>query len=289
MSGVEGPDFICIGLPKAGTGWLFDQLNDHPDFWMPPVKELLYLQQPVSQMQFVWPSGEPRGNKRGRERLVHRTNLDARDQAFLQYAATCRGKRRKMARYAQLFNHKGELLSGDISPPYWSLEDDVIGAVAARFPKAKIVLLVRDPVSRAWSRISMAFRSERFDPALLDDREGFKRYVETTRKIGDISAAGIAQRWRSLAPENPFQWFAFDDIAERPEKARHDIVTFLGADPQKKGQGLAPDYNRKSEEQKLDMNAMTKAVLAEHYADELRAGAALFGGSAAGWLTKYGV
>src|SRR5215469_17740999 len=44
---VKGPDFICIGMPKAGTGWLYDQLSHHPDFWMPPVKELHYLHRPV--------------------------------------------------------------------------------------------------------------------------------------------------------------------------------------------------------------------------------------------------
>src|SRR5437762_8195064 len=40
---VIGPDFICIGMPKAGTAWLHDQLRHHPDFWMPPVKEVNYL------------------------------------------------------------------------------------------------------------------------------------------------------------------------------------------------------------------------------------------------------
>ena len=38
-----GPNFICIGMAKAGTGWLFDQLKHHPDFWMPPIKEFGYL------------------------------------------------------------------------------------------------------------------------------------------------------------------------------------------------------------------------------------------------------
>jgi hypothetical protein len=28
---------------RAGTGWLYDQLKHHPDFWLPPVKELDYL------------------------------------------------------------------------------------------------------------------------------------------------------------------------------------------------------------------------------------------------------
>jgi hypothetical protein len=43
MSATSGPDFICIGMQKAGTGWLFDQLQYHPDFWMPPIKEIHYL------------------------------------------------------------------------------------------------------------------------------------------------------------------------------------------------------------------------------------------------------
>ncbi|MEI9931947.1 MAG: sulfotransferase [Rhizomicrobium sp.] len=284
---MKGPDFICIGLPKAGTGWLYDQLDAHPDFWMPPVKEILYLERPISKMQFVRPSGQPRRGRGDRERLVNRPNLDARDYEFLKFAATCQGEPRDMTRYAQLFCYKGDLLSGDISPPYWSLSEDVIETIGARFPETKIIMLVRDPVSRAWSRISMAYRSELFDPLLLHDRAGFKGYVDATRKIGSIRATEIMQRWQRLAPRNPFQWFAFDDIAERPDKARHDIVTFLGADPDKKGSGLVADYNRKSEEKKLDMNVMTRAVLAEHYAEELKAGAQQFGGAAIGWLSKY--
>jgi hypothetical protein len=289
LSGVEGPDFICIGLPKAGTGWLFDQLGGHPDFWMPPVKELLYLQQPVSKIRFVDRSGRARPNPNGRERRVHREKFDERDLAFLKYAASCHGEQLSLERYAKLFSFKGELLSGDISPPYWTLGPEMIARLAARFPGTKIVLLVRDPVARAWSRISMAYRSNLFAPVLLEDPAGFRRYVEKTKKIGNIHTTAIVERWRMLAPDNPFRWFLFDDIAAQPENALRDILTFLGADPDKIVAGVAPDYNRKSEERKLDMSAMAKSVLAEHYADEIVAGAKLFGGAAAGWPAKYGL
>src|SRR5215218_4596058 len=40
-----GPDFLCVGLQKAGTAWLYDQLELHPDFWMPPLKELHYFKE----------------------------------------------------------------------------------------------------------------------------------------------------------------------------------------------------------------------------------------------------
>jgi hypothetical protein len=37
------PDFLCVGAQKGGTSWLYQQLESHPDFWMPPVKELHYF------------------------------------------------------------------------------------------------------------------------------------------------------------------------------------------------------------------------------------------------------
>jgi hypothetical protein len=48
LNGVIGnacPDFLCVGAQKAGTSWLYRQLEPHPDFWMPPVKELHYFDQ----------------------------------------------------------------------------------------------------------------------------------------------------------------------------------------------------------------------------------------------------
>jgi hypothetical protein len=39
------PDFLCVGVHKGGTTWLYQQLDSHPDFWMPPLKELHYLDQ----------------------------------------------------------------------------------------------------------------------------------------------------------------------------------------------------------------------------------------------------
>lgn len=37
---VHGPDFICIGMEKAGTGWLYDQVDHAEGAWMSPIKEL---------------------------------------------------------------------------------------------------------------------------------------------------------------------------------------------------------------------------------------------------------
>jgi hypothetical protein len=38
-----GPDFLCIGLQKAGTRWLYDQLSHAKGVWLPPIKEIGYF------------------------------------------------------------------------------------------------------------------------------------------------------------------------------------------------------------------------------------------------------
>jgi sulfotransferase family protein len=303
MSGQEGPDFICIGMPKAGTGWLFDQLQYHPDFWMPPVKELHYLNRDTPRMRNVSKRLE-RAQQRGdsakekkrrkdkprRHKIANRRPGDERDLRFLEDAGAARGQPMDLARYASLFRHKGELLSGDISPGYCQLSDEVIQRIASGLPEAKIVLLVRDPVARAWSRINMSYRDGKFDERLVDDPDGFRRYLEGSDKIQRRSLPSrIVENWQRCAPQLRFRHFLFDDIVDEPEKARAEILTFLGADPAKKSGELSAGYNRKASAKKLTLTADAKAVLVDHFRNELKFCAELFGGHARKWAANYGV
>ncbi len=65
--------------------------------------------------------------------------------------------------YTSIFRFKDERLSGDISPSYCTMPDDLIAEIMARFPKLKIVLMVRDPVARAWSHFTMKNRADKID------------------------------------------------------------------------------------------------------------------------------
>ena len=38
-----GPDFICLGAQKAGTAWLSQCLQAHPNLWNPGIKELHFF------------------------------------------------------------------------------------------------------------------------------------------------------------------------------------------------------------------------------------------------------
>jgi len=39
----RGPSFICLGVQKAGTTWLYKQFCSHPQFAMPKTKELRFF------------------------------------------------------------------------------------------------------------------------------------------------------------------------------------------------------------------------------------------------------
>ena len=56
------PNFICIGAQKAGTTTLFDLLKDHPDIFLPEMKEVHYFDYKIKRMPSDWYETEVFGN-----------------------------------------------------------------------------------------------------------------------------------------------------------------------------------------------------------------------------------
>ncbi len=87
LTGDAYPDFLCVGAQKAGTSWLYRQLEPHPDFWMPPVKELHYLD-----------------NLTGRSDFSRRAPDDERDACFVESIKDLSMRSHiDLDRYGQLF------------------------------------------------------------------------------------------------------------------------------------------------------------------------------------------
>jgi Sulfotransferase family len=295
MSLPVGPDFICIGMQKAGTGWAYDQLQYHPDFWMPPIKELHYLDRETPKFgnarNKLKRASKLKNKKSGRDgKPLHRRAWDARDLEFLNDAVAMGGNPVDLERYATLFRFKGKLLSGDVTPGYSGMPEEMIPEVAEKFPDVKVFYLVRDPVTRLWSQISMANRREKFDLELLKQPKKFREFLGEYKPFQKVGfPARVAERWDRLAPKIKFQHFFFDDIATDPHETRRQLLTYLGGDPEKPSGEINPANNRKAKAQKLEMTDDIKAEIADFFKDELREAAARFGGHAAKWPSLYGL
>jgi hypothetical protein len=99
----------------------------------------------------------------------------------------------------------------------------------------------------------------------------------------------IITRWRRSAPAIAFRYFFFDDISADPAWTRDQILSYLGADPEKDSGELAAGHNRKSSASKLEMTDQVRSVLVEHFRGEILDCAKVFSGHAETWAANYGL
>jgi hypothetical protein len=270
--GKAEPDFLGIGAQKAGTGWLFRQLGSHPDFWMPPVKELHYF------------------NLLGRKKRKNPPRChDDRDAWFVRNLTNLGAQSHiDVDNYARLFKAKGSLISGDITPAYSMLNDEIIQNIVDRFPELKVIFLARDPVDRAWSQLSMAMRVghlKAFDPDNVDD---VIRNLLNPEVLQRSYPSKIVARWRRYVHPDRFRVYFFDDLEENPAKVKCSILRFLGADPEKSKTGLSADCHRDAGRKRLQLSERVQSRLGQFFKKELKACADQLGGRAKLWPARYG-
>jgi hypothetical protein len=265
------PDFLCVGAQKGGTSWLYRQLAEHPDFWMPPVKELHYFDE-LSRIPAV-ASARPQDDRDRRflesiKRLSERSHIDLED-------------------YGRLFEHKGFLHSGDITPAYSMLHDEVIERIVSHFPNLKVIFLARDPVERAWSQLSMGVRLRNISPFDLTDVDHVTRTLLNPGVFLRSHPSKIVARWKRYVRPELFRIYFFDDLEKNPAELRRSILLFLGGDPNKPGGRLKADDNQDAKG-KLRLTDKVRSHVAQFFEQELKACAAELGGPAKQWPTRYG-
>ena len=271
-TGASQPDFLCVGAQKGGTSWLYRQLALHPDFWMPPIKEIHYFDK-LSR------------NKR----LSAPRCRDERDVCFMESLKSLSNRPSiDLERYGRLFMHKGSLLSGDISPGYSILSDEIIQRAVSYFPNLKVIFLARDPVERAWSQLSMGVRLGRISRFDVTDIDEVIRNLRSPGVSSRSYPSKIVGRWRRHVHPDLFRLYYFDDLERNPSELRRSIIHFLGADPNKPSEGLRADHNSSAGKEKLRLTDTVRSHVAQFFKDELRACAGELGGPAREWPARYG-
>jgi len=264
---------LCVGVHKGGTTWLYQQLDSHPDFWMPPFKELHYL----DQLSRVQRSSSARcRDKRDRHFLDSINSLSAKPHLDLEH-------------YGQLFAPKGPLLSGDISPNYSTLSNKLIRQIIGYFPKLKVIFLARDPVERLWSHLSMEVHYHQIEAFDVTDIDEVNRKLLRRGMLLRSYPSAVVARWKRYVHPDRFRVYFFDDLQRNPTELRRSILNFLGADADKPAGRVAADYNSWATMEKLVLTEKVRAHLARFFQKELKTCAARLGGAARDWPARYGL
>ena len=242
------PDFLIIGAARSGTTSLYSYLADHPEVASGSRKEIGFFDRGF-----------------GRGLLWYRAH-------FPTILAT---------RFRRLTGGK-PLLTGEATPEYL-FHPHVPKRVAETLPNAKLIVLLRNPVERAYShyhlQIRNGFESLSFEEAVEREEERLHGELERiTADEGSFSKelhfhsyltrgvyADQFANWLRFFPRERLLILATEKFNRRRADTFHRVLEFLDLSPWEPE--TFPKHHRAP---RLQMNPATKKRLEEYFAPHNR-------------------
>lgn len=198
------PNFFIVGAPRSGTTSLDLYLSQHPDIYISPKKETHFFAGNPFPSQFTGP---------GDERLNRLLILDE-------------------AQYAQLFAcTNGSRAIGEASVFYLSWPGTA-ERIAQEVPNAKIIILLREPVARAYSAYLLLVRDGRetlgFEESLNREAERKEKGFEPIWWYKELSLYySQVKRYLDVFGIRQVKVLLYDELAANPGQVLRDIFRFL--------------------------------------------------------------
>jgi hypothetical protein len=145
----------------------------------------------------------------------------------------------------------GSGVLGEIDPEYMFFPE-VPARIAAAFPKAKLIFVLRDPVTRAYSHYLMTWRRGRETASFSEAIEAESRRLESAdvEVRSDFSYvtrgryADQIERFHQYFPREQMLFILSDDLKREPDKVLAAVQAFLGLTPVPYVAGRGDDANR---------------------------------------------
>jgi len=195
------PRFVLVGVPKAGTTSLYHYLQAHPGVQVSPLEETNFLSYP--------------GEEAARA-----------DVPWLRFPVTT------LEQYRSLFADVGDRVAVDLSASCFG-STVAIERIQRFVPQAGLLLLLRDPVARAYSgylhRVRKGYERRPVEEALHPGERavdlGF--YSQRLTEFRQAFGGGRVRVW------------LLEDLRQQPDRTMAEIFTYLGVRPPASIEGLA--------------------------------------------------
>lgn len=218
------PKVLCIGAQKAGTSWLHENLKSNPGAWLPPFKELHFLDHRFLPGHRRWTKGHV---TRGLRTAIAKAEA-AGDTVALAYLKTLT-EPPLMTRnwYRRVFAPCPRDLAGiDVTPEYASVPAE--GVVYAREilgPNLRLIYLIREPVDRALSQMRMYIGRRKRVPSSTAE---WDKIMTEPDLLDRGNYASHVSRWEAVFPRTSFLYIPFGRIPRDPLGVLKDVETFCG-------------------------------------------------------------
>jgi Arc/MetJ family transcription regulator len=204
------PDFLIVGPQRTGTTWLHAHLRYHPEVMLSEPKELFFFSSLKNPASPRYRSNELSTYLRFFHEPVWRVML--RNAISLW-------------RYRRRYRPK---VRGEATASYAALDRDVIDDITLLKPDIKVILMIRNPIDRAWSHAKKDLvrnRDRQFTDVPAAEFEQFFRdpyQRQCARYVENID------NWSASLQPGHLLVALFDDIATRPEALLLEVMRFLG-------------------------------------------------------------
>jgi hypothetical protein len=204
------PDFMIIGPQRTGTTWIHANLRDHPDILWPRDKEIFFF----SRLK------DPSHPKFRSADLDWYLNL-FRDPPWMRVAKTGLSFRGSRSLYLPK-------VRGEATASYAAMDPDLIDEVVTLNPDVRAVLMIRDPVERAWSHAKKDLvRNANRKYEDVSDEE-FRAFFSDAYQLRCAQYVENYENWKSRLADGNLWIGKFDDISTRPAEMLRELCEFLG-------------------------------------------------------------
>ena len=137
---------------------------------------------------------------------------------------------RTVEAYRTWFDPAGDRIAGEITPAYAIAPEERVAAVAAMTPGLRAIMILRDPVERAWSQAMMNL--VRFGGRDVDSipAADLRRHLQSPPVLQRSRYSASIDRWRRHLSEDRVLIGFFEEIATSPAALLARVLEFLGLD-----------------------------------------------------------
>jgi len=212
------PDFLILGPQRTGTTWLAVNLMHHPEVFMPHQKELYYFSTV--------------------DKPKKRANVSNRLEWYLSnfhesFYSIARKEIEMLIRFRIPYSPR---VRGEGTATYAAgISNAVMNELVTLNPDIKCILMIRNPIKRAWAHAKMDLMNVSRMNAKVRDVEACSRdelldFVHSSYQVNCGKYRNQIDRWNSyLKPGNLFIGF-FDNLTEDPVNLLLSVYHFLGVE-----------------------------------------------------------
>jgi hypothetical protein len=220
--------FLSIGAMKSGTSWLANQLEDHPDIYLTPIKEIHYFAHVNSTVKFLdrngrievlrsyiaWVNTDLHIDKLRQDlRWFDLYLKDSIDDAWFYDLYKERGQRRYCAEFSNIVA---------------ILNDEAWAHIKRLCRTIKVIYTLRDPVTRLWSHVRFQAAINGVFQHMPDwDEDQYRDFLNSGDILQHSSySKTISTLRRNLEPDQ-FRLFYFEDFRDNPVNELRHLEQFL--------------------------------------------------------------